>query len=171
MNSCPFDQTQPRRHSTALENPDAGKIRHMGVSNFTRARLERAADATDVPIAANQVELHPYLMQPKLLAYCKEHGIALTAYCPLARGKAVSDPVLQEIGKAHDKSGAQVALRWLLQKGILMIPKASSIERIQANMDIEDWSLTEEQMARIDAFERGERICDWEPAAFHEDDD
>jgi diketogulonate reductase-like aldo/keto reductase len=149
---------------------DEGKIRHAGVSNFTAVRLGRAIDAGEVPVEVNQVEYHPYLNQQKLLDTCKQSNVVLTAYAPLAKGRAVDDQLLAETGRVHGKSAAQTALRWLVQKGISVIPKASSEAHLRANMDIFDWSLTDEEMARIDALPQT-RLLDWDLGAFEDDED
>lgn len=160
---------------------ETGKTRHVGVSNFTRSRLARAIAASDVripnpnpiPIACNQVEYHPYLNQEALLADCRPNGIVLTAYCPLARGKVITDKRLQRIAEAHGKSAAQVTLRWLVQKGIAVIPKASSEAHIRANMDIFDWELSAHEMKHIDAITQAkkERLIDWEIGEFDDERD
>ncbi len=128
-----------------------GKARHIGVSNFTVRHLTEALQVSKVPIAVNQVEFHPGLYQKELLAFCKEHDILVTAYSPLGRGGLTDDAALAAIGEAHGKSAGQVALRWLHQHGIVAIPKASSEAHLKENMDIFDFSLTDEEMARIDA--------------------
>ena len=107
------------------ELQDRGLIRHLGVSNFPSALVEEALQHG--PVFANQVELHPYLGQPALLAQAREHDLLLEAYSPFAHGRLLDDPVLAEIGEAHGKSAGQVALRWLLdQPQVCALPKASS---------------------------------------------
>ncbi|MGC9454434.1 MAG: aldo/keto reductase [Phycisphaerae bacterium] len=150
---------------------EEGKIRHAGVSNFTAARLGRAIDADIVPIEVNQVEYHVYLNQQKLLDFCRSRGVVLTAYAPLAKGRAAGDELLREIGRAYRKAPAQVALRWLVQKGICVIPKSSNEEHLRQNMDIFDWSLTEEDVQRIEADLPQTRLFDWEQGEFEEDED
>lgn len=137
-----------------------GKVRNVGISNFNIRLTEEAIRASEVPVAVNQVEYHPYLNQEKLLAFCKEHNVALTAYCPLARGRAAKDKVLRRIGRTDGKSAAQVALRWLLQKGIITIPKSGTPERIRENFEVFDFTLTDEEMKQIDTIGRSERLID-----------
>ncbi|WP_435194896.1 aldo/keto reductase [Natronomonas sp. EA1] len=129
---------------------DAGKVEHIGVSNFSIERLQRARDLSDAPIFTDQVQYHPYWPQTRLLDYCNIHGVMLTAYSPLAQGEVLSDPVLEEIGDRYGKSPAQVALRWLVQQeGVCTIPKATSREHLEANLQVFDFELSAEEMARI----------------------
>lgn len=131
---------------------DAGQTRHIGISNFTTAMIEEAVALSAAPLVTNQVEYHPFLSQTKVRATLQKHGMALTAYCPLARGKVVGEPTLAAIGKLHDKSESQVALRWLVQQeGVIAIPRSSSERRIAENLDIFDFSLDAAEMARITA--------------------
>jgi diketogulonate reductase-like aldo/keto reductase len=129
-----------------------GLARHVGVSNFTLALLEDAVRLCPEPLLTNQVEYHPYLSQQRMLEACRRHGMILTAYCPLARGKLVNDPVVAEIAKAKGKSVAQVGLRWLIQQPMVAaVPRTLNPERIASNLDIFDFSLTHDEMARISA--------------------
>lgn len=146
-----------------------GKVKNIGVSNFTIARLRRAIAATDLPITVNQVEYHPYLNQEALLDFCQRNQIALTAYSPIAKGRVMSNPLLTEIGKRHSKSAVQVSLRWMIQKDIIVIPKASSEGHMAANMSIFDWMLSEDEMERIDAIPERVRLIDPGWANFDED--
>ena len=131
---------------------DAGQTRHIGVSNFTTTLIDEAVRLSAAPLVTNQVEYHPFLGQAKVLAKLKAHGMALTAYCPLARGRVVDDPTLAEIGRAHGKSATQVALRWLVQQeGVIAIPRSSNEARVEANLQVFDFTLSDEEMARIHA--------------------
>ena len=139
----------------------AGKIRHVGVSNFTVDWLEKAAAATDVPIFCNQIEYHPYIAQGPPQRFCREHDIAVVAYSPLARGRAAKDERLIEIGRHYDKTPAQVALRWLVrQTGVAAIPKGSSPEHIGDNLDVFDFDFTKEDLAAIAELEKDKRLID-----------
>jgi len=120
---------------TALQ--DTGKTRRIGLSNFTPSLLDRANQIAD--IFALQVEYHPYLDQSKLIDATRANGQLFTAYCPLARGRVLKDDTLRDIGNAHGKSPAQVALRWLIQQDIAAIPKASSAEHRRANLEVFDF--------------------------------
>lgn len=129
-----------------------GVIRHIGVSNFSAFLVEEAV--LHAPIFSNQVEYHPYKPQDDLVTQAKRKDYLLVAYSPLARGDIQEDPFLQKIGAAHGKSPAQVALRWLLQQGVSAIPKAGSDKHRQANWDVFDFSLSEEEMQTIRALRR-----------------
>ncbi|WP_125616649.1 aldo/keto reductase [Specibacter cremeus] len=134
-----------------------GRVRAIGVSNFEPAHLERLLDATEVVPAVNQVELHPWLQQDRLRARHAELGIHTQAWSPLARGKLLADPVLASIAARHDRSVAQVVLRWHVQLGNLVIPKASSAARIRENLAVFDFALDDAELAAIAALDRGER--------------
>lgn len=136
-----------------------GKVRHLGVSNFPPKLFLKAIERA--PVVCNQVEYHPFLGQDELLEICRDRRLLLTAYAPLARGAVLEDPVLQEIGRRHDKSPAQVALRWLLQQDrVAAIPKAARPEHRRSNFDVFDFELSIEEMKRIHGLERGERLID-----------
>ncbi len=131
-----------------------GRVRSVGVSNFTTGHLQELlplAEKVGLVIVDNQVEFHAELYQGELLAYCNGHGIALTAYSPLARRGLLENPVIAGIAKERGKAPAQVALAWLIAKGIVIIPKASSREHLAANMVAFDVRLTEEDRQAIDA--------------------
>src|SRR5882724_3237068 len=128
-----------------------GYARHIGISNFTVALIEEAVKFSSEPIVTNQIEWHPYLNESKVKAACDKHGIAVTAYCPIARGRAVGDEVLTSIGKKYGKTAGQVSLRWLTQKGAIVIPRTSKIERLNENMNIFDFELSPADMAAVDA--------------------
>lgn len=139
-----------------------GFTRHVGVANFTVALVDEAVRLCPEPLVTNQVEYHPYLDQAKVLAACRRHGLILTAHCPLGRGRLPDDPELNEIGRPRGKTAAQVALRWAIQQdAIVPIPRSSNPARIAENLDIFDFALSDEEMARIDALKRpGSRIAD-----------
>lgn len=140
---------------------DAGQVRHIGVSNFTIRLLEEAQDASEAPIFCNQVEYHPYLSQQPVLECCRENGILLVAYSPLARGDVFGEPTLREIAQEHDKNAAQVALRWLLQQeGVGAIPKSGNPDHIRSNFEVFDFDLSEEDVERISGLARGGRLID-----------
>lgn len=132
-----------------------GLARHIGVANFNIALLEEALHACPEPLATLQAEYHPYLDQRKVLDYCRRHGLIFTAYCPLARGRLFNDPVLADIAQAHDKTIAQVVLRWIVQQGnIAPIPRSSNPERIAQNLDVFKFTLTAGEMQRIHGLAR-----------------
>jgi 2,5-diketo-D-gluconate reductase B len=131
-----------------------GYTRHIGISNFTVALIEQALKLSSEPIVTNQIEWHPYLDEHKVKAACDKHGIAVTAYCPIARGRAVGDEVLASIGKKYGKTAGQVSLRWLVQQGAIVIPRTSKVERLSENMAIFDFALSAQDMAAIDALSK-----------------
>jgi 2,5-diketo-D-gluconate reductase B len=126
-----------------------GMAKHIGISNFTSALIDQAAQYSTELIATNQVELHPYLDQSKVIAACKAKGISVTAYSPIVRGKAAGDPVLAKIGRTHRKSEAQICLRFLVQQGIVAIPRTSKIERLSENSEVFDFQLSPAEMIEI----------------------
>src|SRR5262245_38129843 len=132
-----------------------GLARHIGVSNFTIAALAEAVRSSPEPIVTNQVEYHPYLDQRRLLAAMRRHGLAITAYCPIALGKVVGDPVIAPIAKAHGKTEAQVTLRWLIQQGdVVAIPRTSKVERLAENLAVFDFALSGEEMEKMSGLTR-----------------
>ncbi len=132
-----------------------GFARHIGVANFTVSLLEEAIRACPEPLVTNQVECHPYLDQTKMIAALRQHGMALTAHCPLGRGRLIGDPVLTAIAQERKRTLAQVALRWLVQQEIIAaIPRSSNPERIAENLDVFDFRLTADEMDRISALKR-----------------
>ncbi len=139
-----------------------GLARHIGVSNFTLAMLEEAVATCQEPLVTNQVEYHAYLPQDRMLAALKRHGMILTAYCPIARGKLLDDPVVGEIAKAHGKSPAQICLRWLIQQpGVAAVPRALEAAHIVDNLDVFNFELSDEEMALLSALrKRHLRIAD-----------
>jgi 2,5-diketo-D-gluconate reductase B len=129
---------------------DAGKVRNIGVSNFSVDELDTARELSDAPVLTNQVQYHPFWDQQDLRSYCRVHDVLLTAYSPLGHGGVLDDPVLERIARRHAKTPAQVALRWLVQQEqVATIPKATSREHLAANMAIFDFELTEAEMAEI----------------------
>jgi len=129
---------------------DDGKTRFIGVSNFGVSRLDRAREIASHPIFTNQIEYHPFQQQKDVLAYCQDHGVLLTAYSPLDRGGVTRNKTLRRIGDNHGKSAAQVTLRWLIQlKNVVTIPKASSQEHQQSNLELFDFELSDQEMREI----------------------
>jgi 2,5-diketo-D-gluconate reductase B len=139
-----------------------GLTRHIGVSNFTIAMLDEAVHVCPEPLITNQIEYHAYLPQDRMLAALKRHGMILTAYCPVARGKLLDDPVVGEIAKARGKSIAQICLRWLIQQPMVAaVPRALEETHIKENLDVFNFSLSEAEMRRISALRsRNIRIAD-----------
>lgn len=135
-----------------------GRVRSIGVSNFTPAHLRRLIDETDTVPALNQVELHPNLPQRELRAFHAEHGIVTEAWSPLARGELLGDPTVRRIAEGHGKTAAQVLLRWHLHLGNVVIPKSRTPERIAENIDVFDFELDPADMEAINGLENGQRI-------------
>jgi 2,5-diketo-D-gluconate reductase B len=139
-----------------------GYTRQIGVSNFTVALLDEANKISSEPLACDQIECHPFLDQDKVISACRRHGMAVVAYSPIARGGAQGNKVLEKIGRAHGKSAAQVCLRWLIQQGIIVIPRTSRVERLKENFDIFDFELSDAEMREIRGLAHGSgRIVDW----------
>lgn len=136
---------------------EAGKIRAIGVCNFYPERLADLCTNAKVMPAVNQVELHPFFAQAGALETMKEYGVQPEAWGPLAEGKhnIFTHPVLTEIGGKYGKTAAQVALRWNAQRGVVIIPKSTHKERMEENMDIWDFSLSDEDMAAISKLDLG----------------
>jgi 2,5-diketo-D-gluconate reductase B len=127
----------------------AGRTRHIGVANFTTALLNQAVKLSTEPLVTNQIEVHPFLDQSKVLAACRQHGISVTAFCPIARGKVPGNELLERVGKAHGKSPAQVSLRYLVQQGIIPIPRTANPDHLAANLAVFDFALSDGEMAEI----------------------
>ncbi|WP_081611590.1 aldo/keto reductase [Leucobacter sp. UCD-THU] len=128
-----------------------GFAEHIGISNYTRQMMHTAAAAVEVPLAVNQVEFHPLIDQSPLEAGALETGIPLSSYCSLARGAIAGRPEFEEIGRAYGKTGTQVALRWILQKGIPVITMSTSYKNIKSNFDIVDFELSHSDVEKIEA--------------------
>lgn len=143
-----------------LARAKADKLaRHIGVSNFTIAHLARA-EALLGPgqIVNNQVEVHPFLQNRRLRAWCAAHGVVVTAYVPLAKGRVAADPVLQAIAAKHGATASEVALAWELARGLVVIPASGNRERLVSNFAAKDMMLDADDLGRIDALDRDERI-------------
>jgi diketogulonate reductase-like aldo/keto reductase len=131
-----------------------GRARHVGVANFTTALLQEAVKLASEPLVTNQIEVHPFLDQGKVLAACRHHGMAVTAYCPIARGKVPGNDTLERIGKTHGKSSSQVALRYLVEQGIVPIPRTATPDHLAANLAVFDFKLSDAEMAEIGKLKR-----------------
>jgi 2,5-diketo-D-gluconate reductase B len=140
----------------------AGLARHIGVANFNIALLDEAIRLCPEPLVNLQAEYHAHLDQTKLAQACRERGLIFTAYCPLGRGRLLHDPVLAEIAARKGRPLAQIALRWLIQQGnIIPIPRSSNAKRMAENLDVFDFALSADEMARIAALKRPDgRIAD-----------
>lgn len=136
-----------------------GKALSIGVSNFKPAHLRRLAAEANVVPAVNQIQLSPHVTREDHVAYHREHGIATVSYSPLGAGGALlREPVIAEIARAHDRSPAQVVLRWHLQSGYVPIPKSSNASRLRENFAVFDFDLTERQLRAIGALNQGRGV-------------
>jgi 2,5-diketo-D-gluconate reductase A len=135
-----------------------GRARAIGVSNFLVEHLEELARNSTVKPAVNQIEVHPQNSETALRRYCAEQGIAVQAYSPFARGELVADPALAEIAAVHGVSIPQVILRWHVQLGNVPLPKTVTRSRMEQNLDVFGFALTDEQMAYVDGLDQGRRI-------------
>jgi len=134
-----------------------GLIRSIGVCNFHTHHIDEILKVAEHKPVLNQVELHPWLTQDKVLDYDNSHKIITQAWSPLARGKILEEEVLATLGAKHGKSVAQVVLRWHIQRGVAVIPKSNSMDRITENMNVFDFELSGEEMAAISALNSGFR--------------
>ncbi|KAH0586647.1 hypothetical protein H2248_007863 [Termitomyces sp. 'cryptogamus'] len=151
-------------YKTLLEfvGPDK-PLRSIGVSNYNIKHLEEIREAGLPTPTVNQIELHPFCQQKPIVEYCKEHGIAISAYCPLVRGD-FRNSVFQEVAKEVNKTPAQVLVRWSLQKGFVPLPKSAHPARVVTNADLYDFELSEVAMAKLDALDRGsDGAVSWNP--------
>jgi 2,5-diketo-D-gluconate reductase A len=133
-----------------------GRARSIGVSNFQVAHLERLAAETETVPVVNQIELHPYFQNADVRAYGESHDIATEAWAPIGQGKVLDDPVIGAIADELGRTPAQVTLRWHIQRGSIVFPKSVNRERIEENIKLFDFELSDDQMAKIDALDRGE---------------
>jgi 2,5-diketo-D-gluconate reductase A len=133
-----------------------GRARSIGVSNFQPAHLDRLAKESNTTPAVNQIEVHPYFGNGAVRAYGIEHGIATEAWSPIAQGKVLGDEVITRIAAAHDKTPAQVVLRWHIQRNDIVFPKSVSPARVKSNFEIFDFSLDGDEMTAITGLDRGE---------------
>jgi 2,5-diketo-D-gluconate reductase B len=139
-----------------------GLARHIGVSNFTVALIEEALKIATEPLVCDQVECHPFLDQSKVIAACRDNGMAVVAYSPIARGNARDHEVLTRIGVAHGKTAVQICLRFLVQHRIVVIPRTGKVERLAENAAIFDFELSEAEVNEIAGLaHRDGRIVDW----------
>jgi diketogulonate reductase-like aldo/keto reductase len=143
-----------------------GLARHIGVSNFGAGLVEQAVKLSTEPLVNNQFELHALVDRSSVIEACRRHGLSVTAYCPIARGGVTSDRVLKRVGAAHGKSAAQVALRYLVQQGIIAIPRTSKVERLKENFAVFDFRLSDTEMAEVHGLaHRDGRVINWGTAA------
>ena len=141
---------------------ESGKAKSIGVSNYTIKHLEELLRECDVKPAINQVEIHVYLQQKELRDYCAENDILIEAYSPLAHGNGLDNEVLVKIAAKHNKTTAQIMIKWCLEMNLVVIPKSSTPSRIIENIDVFDFKLDPEDLSMIADLERNYRTC-WDP--------
>ncbi|MDP6805677.1 MAG: aldo/keto reductase [Rhodospirillales bacterium] len=143
-----------------------GRVRLIGVSNYTVSQLREAVETFGADLLTNQVEYHPFLNQRRLLDFARSQGMTLTAYCPLAKGEAARNATLRRIGAKHGKTAAQVTLRWLIdQDGVIAIPQSTDPGRVAENLHLFDFTLDAQDLAAIAALASERRLVDpaWSP--------
>lgn len=138
----------------------SGRAKSIGVCNFRIEDLERLQAETNSLPVINQIELHPYFQQKELRDYCSAHHIQVESWSPIggSGGNLLEDPVINDIAKKHSKSPAQVVIRWHTQLGLVVIPKSVHPQRIQQNIDVFDFELDQDDLSRIEALDRGQRL-------------
>ncbi|KAI9679060.1 MAG: hypothetical protein M1829_001730 [Trizodia sp. TS-e1964] len=137
---------------------EQGRTRHIGVSNFGIAQIERLREKADLwPPQVNQLELHPWCQQREIVAYCNKHGIAVQAYSPLVRGRKFADATLTSIAEKYSVSPAQILIRYSLQKGWSPLPKSDTLERIDMNADVYGFEIKSGDMEALDELDEGKR--------------
>ncbi len=145
-------------YQALIDLREKGTVNTIGVSNYTPKLIQETIDATHVAPAVNQVEFHPFLYQEALLQYCDEREIKIESYCPIARAEKTGAPVLQRLSEKYGKSPVQVILRWHVEHGFVPIPRSMDPDHIQANTDIFDFSLTEDEVKEINQLDENYRI-------------
>jgi len=140
---------------------DEGKVRNVGVSNFSAYQLSAAHHVSEVPIAVNQIEYHPRFQRPDLVDYCRETDTVIEAAAPLARTEIFEDDTVQELAEQYDKSPAQIVLKWAVENDVVVLPKSSAPEHVRQNRDLFDWDLEEADRRRLDEADRDEPVYDF----------
>ena len=137
------------------ETVRAGKVRHIGVSNFNRQLVDQAIGLSAAPLVTNQFEYHPYLNQPLVIEATRKAGLAVTAYCAMALGRVLTDPTIAEIADSHARTIPQIVLRWLIQQdGVVALSRTTNPDRIAENLAVFDFKLGEDEMAAIQRLAR-----------------
>ncbi|MGH7157982.1 MAG: aldo/keto reductase [Candidatus Saccharimonadales bacterium] len=159
-----FPVTELRRPAWRLMEKIAqsGRAKAIGVSNYTITHLEELLKESSIKPVVNQVELHVYLQQPQLVAFCQKHDIVVEAYSPLAHGYGLDNPTLAQIGKQYGKTPAQIMIRWCIEQGTVPLPKSTHAQRIKENIDVFDFKLSKNDLQKIDKLEQDYRTC-WDP--------
>ncbi len=140
----------------------SGRAKAIGVSNYTVKHLEELLRECSIKPVVNQAELHVYLQQPELVEFCQQHDILVEAYSPLAHGNGLDNPALADIAKKHGKTPAQVMIRWCIDRGTVPLPRSTKPKRIAENLNVFDFALDSDDMAKITQLDTGYRTC-WDP--------
>ncbi|AZH26802.1 aldo/keto reductase [Haloplanus aerogenes] len=158
----PMDTYDPEETLPALVAArEQGLTRHVGLSNFTPEGMDEAIDHLGEPPAAHQVELHPLLQQDDLRAHADRHGYQLVAYAPIARNAVADVPEIRQVAEKHDATPAQVSLAWVVEKGVVPIPKSGTPAHVRENYGALDLDLDDADVAKIDGIEREKRVVDF----------
>ncbi|QLC33237.1 aldo/keto reductase [Halarchaeum sp. CBA1220] len=139
---------------------EEGLVKNVGVSNFSAYQLSAAQHVSDVPIAVNQIEYHPWFQRDDLVEYCRETDVALEAAAPLARTEVFGDDVVQDLAEKYDKSPAQIVLKWAIEDDVAVLPKSSSPEHVRQNLELFDWELDGADHARLTERDRNHPVYD-----------
>jgi diketogulonate reductase-like aldo/keto reductase len=157
---CPAYDQYVETYQAMEEILESGKVRTIGVCNFNIEHLERLLKECNIVPAVNQIEMHPMLIQPELIKYCQEHKIQIEAYSPLMHGgEILKNETMAKIASKYNKSTAQVSIRYLLQLGARVIVKSTHKHRMEENINVFDFTLSEEDMAVIETLNKGIRTC------------
>ncbi|MFB6150190.1 MAG: aldo/keto reductase [Haloarculaceae archaeon] len=148
---------------------DRGLVRNVGVSNFSAYQLSCAHHVSDVPIAVNQIEFHPWFQRPDLVEYCRETDTVVEAAAPLGRTAVFEDEVVQDLAEKYDRSPAQVVLKWAIERDVVVLPRSKTPEHVRSNFDLFDWTMDDADLAAMDERDRDEPVYDT-PARGWEDD-
>eukprot|EP01105_Mastigella_eilhardi_P007463 TRINITY_DN1889_c0_g1_i2.p1 TRINITY_DN1889_c0_g1~~TRINITY_DN1889_c0_g1_i2.p1 ORF type:complete len:279 (+),score=61.18 TRINITY_DN1889_c0_g1_i2:1888-2724(+) len=163
---CPPDAPLRAETWRAMEDVlNVGYAKEIGVSNYGIHHLKELLLTCTMPPAVNQVEVHPWCARAELVNFCQSKGIVVTAYSPLAKGRFLRDPTLVNIASEHVKSPAQVLVRYALQRGMVALPKSENRARIAQNGRVWDFELTDDEMARLNALDRG-AVTGWDPTTW-----
>jgi diketogulonate reductase-like aldo/keto reductase len=141
---------------------ETGKVKSIGVSNFTIPQLKELMKNSKIVPATNQVEFSPWLYQKELLDFCNKNKMVLEAYSPLTRGRMLGDEKLGKIAKKYNKSPAQTIIRWCLQHNVVLLPKSTDPVRIRENADVFDFEISDSDMRTLDSMSQDKRFC-WNP--------
>ncbi|QPV63081.1 aldo/keto reductase [Halosimplex litoreum] len=139
---------------------DEGLVRNVGVSNFSAYQLSCAHHISDVPIAVNQIEFHPWLQRPDLVEYCRETDTVIEAAAPLARTEVFEDEAVQTLADEYDRHPAQIVLKWATERDVVVLPKSSAPEHVASNVDLFGWSMADEDLETLDGRDRDEPVYD-----------